>query len=97
MPTTQNCSSTPHAQHRAAALCQTCSFRGRCGYNAIAVGATHGTWGGITLPGDYPAKLAPIYTHLAEQFQQRRRAEIGDMLAVELPTTRAARHRFSAA
>lgn len=76
----------PRAQHRAAALCQTCPFRGRCGYNAIAVGATHGIWGGIMLPGDYPAKLAPIYTQLREQFEQRRDNEIGDMPAVALPT-----------
>jgi hypothetical protein len=30
------------------------------------------------LPGDYPAKLAPIYTQLREQFDQRRRQELGD-------------------
>jgi WhiB family redox-sensing transcriptional regulator len=75
----------PHAQHRAAVLCQTCPFRGRCGYNAIAVGATHGIWGGIMLPGDYPSKLTPLYTHLAAQFQQRRRTEIGDMPTAVLP------------
>jgi len=64
------------AHRRAIAICQTCPFRGRCGYNAVAVGATHGIWGGIMLPGDYPHKLAPIYAQLREQFNQRRDQEL---------------------
>ena len=67
------------AHRRAIAICQTCPFRGRCGYNAVAVGATHGIWGGIMLPGDYPHKLAPIYAQLREQFNQRRDEELGDI------------------
>lgn len=86
----------PRAQRRAAALCQTCPFLGRCGYNAVTVGATHGIWGGIMLPGDYPAKLAPIYTHLVDQFQQRRHAEISTM-TTDLPPGHAPRRRPRAA
>jgi WhiB family transcriptional regulator, redox-sensing transcriptional regulator len=66
------------AHRRAIAQCGTCPFRGRCGYNAVAVGATHGVWGGIMLPGDYPHKLAAIYTQLREQFSQRRAQELRD-------------------
>jgi WhiB family transcriptional regulator, redox-sensing transcriptional regulator len=66
------------AHRRAIAQCRTCPFRGRCGYNAVAVGATHGVWGGIMLPGDYPHKLAPIYSQLREQFSQRRDQELRD-------------------
>lgn len=65
------------AHRRAAAQCGTCPFRGRCGYNAVAVGATHGVWGGMILPGNYPSKLAPIYAQLREQFNQRSRRELG--------------------
>jgi WhiB family transcriptional regulator, redox-sensing transcriptional regulator len=68
------------AYRRAIAQCRTCPFRGRCGYNAVSVGATHGVWGGIMLPGDYPHKLAPIYTQLREQFNQRRDQELGDTI-----------------
>jgi len=67
----------PRTQRRAAAQCAACPFRGRCGYNGVAVGATHGIWGGLIFPGDHPAKLAPIYARLREQFNQRRRAELG--------------------
>src|SRR5271166_5150156 len=73
------------AHRRVIAQCQTCPFRGRCGYNAVAVGATHGIWGGIMLPGDYPHKLAPIYTQLREQFNQRRPAELGHTPTTPLP------------
>jgi WhiB family transcriptional regulator, redox-sensing transcriptional regulator len=66
------------AHRRAIAQCRTCPFRGRCGYNAVALGATHGVWGGIMLPGDYPHKLAPIYIQLREQFSQRRDQELRD-------------------
>ncbi|PJE24505.1 MAG: hypothetical protein CK431_05575 [Mycobacterium sp.] len=69
----------PHRMRRAVSLCAGCPFRGRCGYNAVATGATHGVWGGMVLPGDYPSKLAPIYARLAEQFEQCRRREVGDV------------------
>ncbi len=75
----------PHAQRRAITQCNGCPFRGRCGYNAVAVGATHGIWGGIMLPGDYPHKLAPIYAQLREQFDQRRPAELGHTPTTPLP------------
>jgi hypothetical protein len=56
--------------HRLAIVqCRTCPFRGRCGYNAVAVGATHGIWGGIMFPGDYPSKLAPIYARASRAIQ----------------------------
>lgn len=80
--------------------CQACPFIGRCGYNAVAARATHGVWGGITLPGDYPERLAPIYRQLLRQFEQRRSAELGD-LAVPVkpsadPRRRAASRRSAA-
>jgi WhiB family transcriptional regulator, redox-sensing transcriptional regulator len=74
-----------HTRGRAIARCRTCPFRGRCSYNAVAVGATHGIWGGIMLPGDYPSKLAPVYAHLREQFNQRRGQELGDAPLVSVP------------
>lgn len=64
---------------RARRLCAGCPFLGRCGYNAVATGATHGVWGGMVLPGQFPARLAPIYARLVEQFEQRRVAEVGDV------------------
>jgi WhiB family redox-sensing transcriptional regulator len=67
----------PRTQRRAVGRCDACQFRGRCGYNAVVTGATHGIWGGIIFPGDYPAKLAPIYARLLEQFNQRRDQEFG--------------------
>jgi WhiB family redox-sensing transcriptional regulator len=73
------------AHRRAIARCRTCPFRGRCSYNAVAVGATHGIWGGIMLPGDYPSKLAPIYAALCQQFNQRRGQELGDAPMTPLP------------
>jgi WhiB family redox-sensing transcriptional regulator len=75
----------PHAQRRAITQCNACPFRGRCSYNAVAVGATHGIWGGIVLPGNYPHKLAPIYAQLREQFDQRRPAELGHTPTTPLP------------
>jgi WhiB family redox-sensing transcriptional regulator len=65
--------------------CATCVFRGRCGYNAVATGATFGIWGGINLPGDIPARLEPVYDRLAEQFEQRRHIELGDAPVAPLP------------
>ncbi|HEX3732348.1 MAG TPA: WhiB family transcriptional regulator [Mycobacteriales bacterium] len=67
----------PRTQRRAVDRCGACPFRGRCGYNAVVTGATHGIWGGVIFPGDYPGKLAPIYARLLEQFNQRCRAELG--------------------
>ena len=62
---------------RAVRKCADCPFRGRCGYNAVVVRATHGVWGGVVLPGDYPSKLEPIYARLLAQFEQRRDVELG--------------------
>ena len=59
--------------------CQACPFRGRCSYNAVAVRATHGIWGGIELPGDRARRLTPVYERLLRQFEERRQAEIGDV------------------
>jgi WhiB family transcriptional regulator, redox-sensing transcriptional regulator len=75
----------PRAKHRAIKRCVECPFRGRCGYNAVATGATHGIWGGVILPGDFPKELKPIYARLAAQFEQRRQAELGDLLVAPLP------------
>ena len=72
-------------RHRAIRRCAECPFRGRCGYNAVATGATHGVWGGVILPGDYPQELKPLYAFLAAQFEQRRQAEIGDVQVSPLP------------
>lgn len=76
----------PHQKRRAIAQCAHCPFRGRCGYNAVATGATHGIWGGIILPGDYPKQLRRVYAQLAAQFEQRRSAELGKAPAAPLPT-----------
>ena len=62
---------------RATRQCADCPFRGRCGYNAVVVRATHGVWGGAVLPGDFPAQLEPIYARLLAQFEQRRETELG--------------------
>jgi WhiB family redox-sensing transcriptional regulator len=51
----------------------------------VATGATHGIWGGVILPGDYPQQLKPVYARLAEQFEQRRLAELGDVPVAPLP------------
>ena len=72
-------------RHRAIKRCAECPFRGRCGYNAVATGATHGVWGGVILPGHYPQELKPLYAFLAAQFEQRRQAEIGDVQVAPLP------------
>ncbi|OSC21585.1 hypothetical protein B8W69_28330 [Mycobacterium vulneris] len=72
-------------RHRAIKRCAECPFLGRCGYNAVATGATHGVWGGVILPGDYPQDLKPVYAFLAAQFEQRRHAEIGDIPVAPLP------------
>ncbi|ASL12313.1 Transcription factor WhiB (plasmid) [Mycobacterium intracellulare subsp. chimaera] len=72
-------------RHRAIKRCAECPFLGRCGYNAVATGATHGVWGGVILPGDYPQDLKPVYAFLAAQFERRRHAEIGDIAVAPLP------------
>jgi WhiB family transcriptional regulator, redox-sensing transcriptional regulator len=64
---------------RAIRACAPCPFIGRCGWNAIAAGATHGVWGGLQLPGDYPAELAVAYRKLLDQFDQRRPIELGNV------------------
>ncbi|MDQ1247903.1 MAG: WhiB family transcriptional regulator, redox-sensing transcriptional regulator [Actinomycetota bacterium] len=69
---------------RAVMACQTCPFRGRCSYNAVAARATHGIWGGIELPGDRAQRLIPVYQRLLAQFEDRRHAEIGSAPVVEL-------------
>lgn len=75
----------PRRKHRAIRRCAACPFRGRCGYNAVATGATHGIWGGVILPGDYPQQLKPVYELLAAQFEQRRQTELGDIPVAPLP------------
>ncbi|MGE2817916.1 WhiB family transcriptional regulator [Mycobacterium heidelbergense] len=75
----------PRTKHRAIRRCAECPFRGRCGYNAVATGATHGVWGGVILPGAKPKELRPIYAHLAAQFEQRRQTELGDLQVAPLP------------
>ncbi|MEE6140641.1 WhiB family transcriptional regulator [Mycobacterium sp. 050128] len=75
----------PRTRHRAIKRCTECPFRGRCGYNAVATGATHGIWGGVILPGNFPQELKPIYARLAAQFEQRRQAELGDVRVAPLP------------
>jgi WhiB family transcriptional regulator, redox-sensing transcriptional regulator len=85
----------PRTQRRAVDWCDACPFRARCGYNAVATGATHGIWGGIIFPGDYPAKLAPIYARLLEQFNHRREQEFGG-IPISLTATVAPRSRGAA-
>nr|WP_068873873.1 WhiB family transcriptional regulator [Mycobacterium marinum] len=75
----------PPKRRRAIAQCEDCPFRGRCGYNAVVTGATHGIWGGVSLPGDYPRELKPLYGFLAAQFEQRRHHELGDVHIAPLP------------
>ncbi|WP_204806047.1 WhiB family transcriptional regulator [Mycobacterium riyadhense] len=75
----------PHKKHRAITRCADCPFRGRCGYNAVATGATHGIWGGMILPGDYPRQLRRVYSRLAAQFEQLRQEELGDAPVAPLP------------
>ena len=72
-------------RRQAISKCGDCPFRGRCGYNAVTMGATHGIWGGVILPGDYPRQLKPVYARLADQFEQRRRVELGDIPVAPLP------------
>lgn len=75
----------PRTKHRAIKRCNECPFRGRCGYNAVATGATHGIWGGVMLPGCFPQELKPIYAMLAAQFEERRHAELGGVRVAPLP------------
>ena len=75
----------PRKWRTAVKKCADCPFRGRCGYNAVAMGATHGVWGGVILPGDYPQQLRAVYARLAAQFEERRRAELGDVPVAPLP------------
>ncbi|MBV9089126.1 MAG: WhiB family transcriptional regulator [Mycobacteriaceae bacterium] len=80
----------PETRRRAIAQCRACHFVGRCGYNAAVIGSTHGVWGGMMLPGNYPKKLAACYEALMRQFEERR--------AIELPhQTGAVQHRGRAA
>ena len=65
--------------------CHTCPFRGRCGYNAVAVRATYGVWGGVALPGDYPDRLEAVYRQLLEQFERRRPVELPNLPAPPMP------------
>jgi WhiB family transcriptional regulator, redox-sensing transcriptional regulator len=77
----------PRATRRAIAQCRTCHFLGRCGYNAAIIGTTHGIWGGIMLPGNYPRKLARSYDALLRQFEQRRPVELpGETPSGETPS-----------
>jgi WhiB family redox-sensing transcriptional regulator len=78
----------PNRKSRAVARCAQCPFRGRCSYNAVASGATHGIWGGMSLPGQYPTQLALVYARLAEQFEACRSGEIGDVAVAPLPEPR---------
>jgi WhiB family transcriptional regulator, redox-sensing transcriptional regulator len=80
-------------QRRAVTQCSACSFRGRCGYNAITSGATHGIWGGVIFPGNYPAKLSSIYNRLSEQFDQRSQAELGYHRPIPQPDADTSRSR----
>jgi WhiB family redox-sensing transcriptional regulator len=75
----------PEQKRTARTFCADCPFLGRCGYNAVAMGATHGIWGGINLPGDIPNRLRPVYARLAAQFEQRRHVELGDAPVAPLP------------
>jgi WhiB family transcriptional regulator, redox-sensing transcriptional regulator len=75
----------PDRKRTATTHCADCPFRGRCGYNAVAMGATHGIWGGVNLPGDIPNRLRPVYARLAAQFEQRRHLELGDAPVAPLP------------
>jgi WhiB family transcriptional regulator, redox-sensing transcriptional regulator len=64
---------------RAIAICKTCPFIGRCGYNAVAAGATHGVWAGVQLPGvASAARHAAVAQKLLDQFDRRRRVELGN-------------------
>lgn len=75
----------PRRMRTAAKKCADCPFRGRCGYNAVAMGATHGIWGGVILPGDYPRQLQRVYARLVAQFEERRCVEVGDIPVAALP------------
>ena len=66
----------PRTTRRAVAECRDCHFLGRCGYNAAVIGSTHGIWGGVMLPGNYPSKLAHVYEKLMRQFEERRPVEL---------------------
>jgi len=85
----------PHYFARARRMCATCPFMGRCGYNAVATGATHGVWGGMVLPGQFPIRLAPIYAALLEQFEQRRISEVGDVPVAAPPPPFVKGRRFT--
>ena len=78
----------PETRRKAIAQCRGCHFLGRCGYNAAVIGSTHGVWGGMMLPGNYPRKLEACYDALLRQFEQRRRIE----LPHEAATRRRRRH-----
>ena len=65
-------------------VCADCPFRGRCAFNAVASGATHGVWAGIELPGDRPKKLAVYYALLLAKFEERRAEEICEQPVTKL-------------
>ncbi|EHB44045.1 Transcription factor WhiB [uncultured Mycobacterium sp.] len=75
--------------------CQSCPFIGRCGYNAVAVRATYGVWGGLSLPGDRatPESLEKAYRYLLAQFEHRRAAELGGIAVPVRPDPNARRRR----
>lgn len=74
----------PHQKNRAIRRCADCPFLARCGFNAVALGATHGVWGGMILPGAYPPQLQRVYARLAGQFEQLGRGELGDVALAAL-------------
>ena len=55
--------------------CQACPFRGRCSYNAVAVRATHGIWGGIELEERRQVEVGdvPVEPLAADEHFMRRR------------------------
>ncbi len=72
-------------RRNAAAACLDCPFLGRCGFNAVVLAATHGVWGGVSLPGTAPAELAAAYTTLLRQYEQRRGIELAGTDAPPVP------------
>ena len=77
--------------------CGECPFRGRCAYNAVGAGATHGVWGGIELPGDRPMLLQTAYARLLSRFEERRAIEVGSAYVAPLTDDGHYRRRPSAA
>ena len=84
-------------RERAMKACGECPFRGRCAYNAVGAGATHGVWGGIELPGDRPMLLQTAYARLLSRFEERRAIEVGSAYVAPLTDDGHYRRRPSAA